>query len=1092
MRRVALLLMLSACIKSTDVRSPADVDAYRSQITRIQHAIDETRARLASTRSGPYLPELTMRLAELTAEEARFHHLVALERQEDRAESLHLPEVRMLKEQAIALYRTLVARYPDAPLAPQALFNISQEQRELGQMDSMRTTLEVLIETYPSSRYRAEADLSLGNYLFDQGEFEDAAGHYRSIVSAGPGPHLGVAHYKLGWVAYNDGDCPTAIQRFDAAITASRRDRANPIVEEEPTRSVIRPDFEVPDEVARSDQAYEALRVEREALVDLTFCYAQVHEPERATQYLRERAASRSDYVAALARMARRYMVVEQPIGASKVLRETLRLAQDEPERLDDARLLNAILTQTADYRDLGDDAELMLRVLERRLTRLDMGSEEATELRTEFGGLLRNLALKSDKALRGDGKGEATADQTARAYEVLLANFPEVEEPLELHLNLADLLVETDRPLLAGHAYRRAVDLLDAGAALPDSPADATLTETLYSATVAFQTAAEDESATMSDQVLGRAGLREAGLRYLEREGLGDKDKAGRVRFAIARSYYDEGRYPRAIDLLTAVAHELPGTAQADAAALLVLDANNAMNDLSGLIRSGQRFLQPDSPVSVAVRAKIEPIVATAEQRRLDELSLGASGDRAGDMERLVAFAERYKDSDLGERALLATFVAARADGDAERLYAVGDQLLERYPDSEQVAGVASTSGQVAAARFEYDRAVSILGRAANLTKDPAQKAALLLGLGEIHEQLANPTAADAAYRAARSAAKDDATKAEATTLRAALWERETSGTTRIAKLKELEQTPAVRSRLALVMLTDGDRFGAEDILYDLIGSADDPDVLARARYGVAESMLLLIEEFEPYPSLDAIDELVGSIEVAMQSYLEAARTGDATYGLAALARLARTSEVGAEQLLALPMPDDLPPDQVALVREAIQARADALEQSTQQVLDECARRARAGYRVDGAAQACLTGVPPKQDPVRFQRLRPRTPSAPSGLEEARKRVAVDSADADALREIGAAYAAAGDHHTARIAYGKLAALEPTAADLVAWGRAAQAIGDVDTAAHAYGRAVGLGDDAAATALSELARSQGLQPDVFTVPDAPAEEVSP
>lgn len=228
------------------------------------------------------------------------------------------------------------------------------------------------------------------------------------------------------------------------------------------------------------------------------------------------------------------------------------------------------------------------------------------------------------------------------------------------------------------------------------------------------------------------------------------------------------------------------------------------------------------------------------------------------------------------------------------------------------------------------------------------------------------------------------------------------------------------------------------------------------------------------------------------MQSYLEAARTGDATYGLAALARLARTSEVGAEQLLALPMPDDLPPDQVALVREAIQARADALEQSTQQVLDECARRARAGYRVDGAAQACLTGVPPKQDPVRFQRLRPRTPSAPSGLEEARKRVAVDSADADALREIGAAYAAAGDHHTARIAYGKLAALEPTAADLVAWGRAAQAIGDVDTAAHAYGRAVGLGDDAAATALSELARSQGLQPDVFTVPDAPAEEVSP
>ena len=45
--------------------------------------------------------------------------------------------------------------------APEALWNLAEEFRERGDEDARRTTLEHLVERYPSSRFAQRAELAL-------------------------------------------------------------------------------------------------------------------------------------------------------------------------------------------------------------------------------------------------------------------------------------------------------------------------------------------------------------------------------------------------------------------------------------------------------------------------------------------------------------------------------------------------------------------------------------------------------------------------------------------------------------------------------------------------------------------------------------------------------------------------------------------------------------------------------------------------------------------------------------------------------------------------------------------------------------------
>ena len=140
----ALGLLAGCAAPNTELRDQPQIERLRIQISKARNAIAETRTAIAEARGAPHLAELYVRLAELLSDEAKYHYQVAYEREQRSGKSLHVPQVRFLKEQAIGLYKEILSKYPKTPLAPRILFNMGQEQRELGNYKEMRAALEQL------------------------------------------------------------------------------------------------------------------------------------------------------------------------------------------------------------------------------------------------------------------------------------------------------------------------------------------------------------------------------------------------------------------------------------------------------------------------------------------------------------------------------------------------------------------------------------------------------------------------------------------------------------------------------------------------------------------------------------------------------------------------------------------------------------------------------------------------------------------------------------------------------------------------------------------------------------------------------------
>ncbi|MEZ4473543.1 MAG: hypothetical protein R3F60_22690 [bacterium] len=780
--RVLVLAGLLAGCGATPppVKDASRVERLRVQITKARNAIAETNGALARARGTPYVTELEVRLAELLSEEARYHYQVAQER-ESRAggrseRSMHVPQVRLLKERAIELYEQVLTR--ETPLAPRVLFNVAQEHRELGDYDAMHAALRRLVAEHPQHPLAAEALLIMGDDAFDRGDLAAAAQAWVPITQGPPTRATGLAWYKLGWVRVNQGDCKRALESFTRAIGAAD---AGPAAVD-----AIGPQSDVD--------------VRREALVDLTWCLSREVPPDQAVPFVQKLAADRGAYVAALARLADRFSLMDQAVGAIAVSRELLALGPDGQARLEDARMLHAALRKTEAYDHIGDDVRLIVQAVLRHVRRPDVGAEARARLLEEFEKYGRDLGTRAQARMQKPGAparpGLAPPEQVAAAYTAWLEAFPEDVNRLAVLQNLATVLAD------AGDAFGSARRSLEAGLALAPG---AERTRALYDAVVQYQKAlGPDTRRTPLERVLGRAGLRRAAGELLT--GTLPADQARRVKFAIGETDYDEGRLQAAIDRLTAVAFEHPGTPEGDAAVRLVLDAHKRRDDWLGLIASGRRFIAADSPVAAALKTELSPLVAAAEQRQLDDLSLAAAGvDGADVAAELQKFAERYQGTSLGERALLNAFVAARADGDTAALYRMTDEIRTRYPQSTQLPGVLATAARTAAARFEVERAVPWFQQAA--AADPERQATLRLAEGRLRAAMADGAGAADAFRQGLASAKEGPARAQ---LAAALAEQLEATVPPVAVIQQLEPLATtgdaeVLARLGLAQVRAG-----------------------------------------------------------------------------------------------------------------------------------------------------------------------------------------------------------------------------------------------------------------------------------------------
>ncbi|UCH77536.1 MAG: tetratricopeptide repeat protein [Candidatus Coatesbacteria bacterium] len=189
---------------------------------------------------SPYTPDVLIALGELYLERSEEDHVLALDDYQLRLESageageiFYEPEPQPHYEKTIAAYQQIALKYKDFPYADVAYYGLGYCLKAQGEEEESARTLYKLTQQYPESKFVPEAYFRIGEYFFDQYEFDKAVKYYALVSSENPN-FYDKALYKMGWAFYNQGDIGVSSLEYQKAI-----DSFTQLIESSDKRSVL-------------------------------------------------------------------------------------------------------------------------------------------------------------------------------------------------------------------------------------------------------------------------------------------------------------------------------------------------------------------------------------------------------------------------------------------------------------------------------------------------------------------------------------------------------------------------------------------------------------------------------------------------------------------------------------------------------------------------------------------------------------------------------------------------------------------------------------------------------------------------------------
>lgn len=1018
------------CAPELSNRPPAAMDPIESlkqEAKKLDFAIVTTKRMIQRSRGAEYLPDLYMRLAELYTERARYAWLVVYEQNRargDRRRAIEAPEARLLKNLAVGVYDRMLREFPRYKKHDQALFLLAHEYRELGEFDQMKATYERLIEQHPKSPHRLEAYLVLGDTEFDKNDLARAE-HYYNLVLVEPEGHVHpLARYKLAWVRINKEDCKTAARLFERIL----RDKATPRGQ----KLIV--------------ATQRKLNIRREALVDLAYCFPEVQgDKVAAAPYFKELADSSSDYMAAMRRAANRFFIKQMYAQGAAALREVLAAAVADDEAVESARKLYDNVSKGRVYAHAATDVEYLGRVLEERFHDQRLPQKDRDKLAAEFEVYARDIATKAHLAAN-EAKAPSAYANAAAGYNAYLDYFGQSQTlKRDIEQNRAEALLGAEKPYEAGRAYEK----------IAQSARDAaTRKQAQLNAVSAYQRALEQGGLSRLELLGAWGGIRTAGAAFIA-ENPGDQ-RVVPVKFSIARSHYDAGDYARSAHLFYALARQYPTTTEAVASGHLALDALRVIEDFETLIALGQRMAAEPRLGDAKFKNEIKDIVAKTVQRQVTELTIAAGADRD---EKLLSMAKRHKGSGLGEQALYNALIVARDRGDIARFYELGDEFVAAYPRSGRRTAVLTALAQVASDRADFAQAARYLDAAYAASPADKESHERLYAAASIHAFLGSQEAAGDIKRLvgkgsgavdkidellvliARSgnfAALEDvlrsapASSATAEFLRGYLAFQRNDFDGAAAKLAEVPRARGADSAAGAEAIAKA-RFLLGEIAFDNFTGAGGSSDLAQ--------------------TVQQKKDLLGEVDKA---YAQAIGSRQATWALAALARVSDAYTRYATFLRELKLPDDLSAEDKAQVKKALESQADDAARRAADLRGRCAKRARELLVFSELVRSCLTGDALPDKIAMFPRAAPKRGSEPPQAAQLRQALLKDPKGVDKLIKLAELYLGAGDLGMTLLILDRAEELDSRSSDLHNLrGVALQRSGDPDGAYAAFYKAV-------------------------------------
>ncbi|HXF46968.1 MAG TPA: tetratricopeptide repeat protein, partial [Burkholderiaceae bacterium] len=118
---------------------------------------------------------------------------------------------------AIARYQDYLKTYPNDPGNDRVLYQLARAYELSGQLETALKTLDRLVEVYPQSRHRDEAQFRRGEMLFTLRQYAKAEQAFATTMRAGRDtPYYERSLYMHGWTLFKQGKLEEALGSFFA------------------------------------------------------------------------------------------------------------------------------------------------------------------------------------------------------------------------------------------------------------------------------------------------------------------------------------------------------------------------------------------------------------------------------------------------------------------------------------------------------------------------------------------------------------------------------------------------------------------------------------------------------------------------------------------------------------------------------------------------------------------------------------------------------------------------------------------------------------------------------------------------------------
>jgi TolA-binding protein len=642
-------------------------------------------------------PQWYFRLAELLWEESQYFFFEA-NRRDDRlielgtrgdpkeidrlmAEKKDLDgQSRRLQQQAVALYKAIIGKYPKYPRLDEVLYFLAENlaKRDRNDPEAMKA-YRALIQRYPESRYVPDAWMAFGEFYFERANKADRNGNLRKALDsyrkAGENQEssvYGYALYKQAWVHYNLGNWSEALELFRGVIFFG----------EMPTSTI---------------PADRKIALVKEARKDYVRTYSHVGSAEGAWDEFK-RVGGQTGWWEMLKSLAGLYFDEGKDRDAILLYH---RMITEKPLSVEAPFFQSRVITCAG--RMGRKDAAVqqahvfvkMLRDIEASAEGKDPKNEKVLkDARRDAESTLRILAVQYHNEWKKT-RDEPVAGFAAAVYRDYLDVFPGEPPAYEMRFFHAELLYALADFEAAGAEYEQ-VTLADieAAEAKPKPGEDARkpgkfFRDALENAVFAYDVVAKklDETEKRQpgdpqkkiDLAPPRKKLVVACERYLKWQPKGDKWVE--IAYKLANIYYRHNAFAEATDLFTRIVLDHPDHELAGYSTNLVLDAYNLLGDWRNVNGWAKRFYANKELLEAHPQLKddLARIIEQSAFKVIEEKERAKDFEGASD--EYLAFARDWPGSKLAPTAIYNASVDQVRVHRLDRAMEIREQFIARFP---------------------------------------------------------------------------------------------------------------------------------------------------------------------------------------------------------------------------------------------------------------------------------------------------------------------------------------------------------------------------------------------------------------------------